>query len=298
MTIQSVTGTNVTQKNMYVNPQSNTVSDGSALRVVDAQEKAPTKVKLGAFLGTLTGVALAMLYTFKKGKNIEGLKEIKGIKDINNYFYNLAHIKYKDNYINTEGKEKPTYAIEKLISVLTLGSVGGGLLGGVITDKKENRKAKYREAVIQVIGNIFTPLLCVDLGIRGFEKFFEPGVTKLMHLGEKTRGIPKFVVSIGCLVGGLFLGNKVGNIINEKAFNIKDNRKIKLADLSPQLDDACVAISLVASSAEKISAPVNRVIPLALMIAGYSTGVIQEKSCNIPPKSPLKTENIPDKQAV
>lgn len=274
MSLQVVNSPNITS-NMLPNRTKNNVSDGSAFKVYDAQEKAPAKVKVGALLGTLTGVAVAMLVTFKKGKNLEGIREVHNVKD---YFYNLTHVKYKK-----EVKGKDTWEIEKLISRLTVGSVGGGLICGAALDKKENRKAKCREAVIQVVGNIFTPLLCVDGGIKLFEKFAEPKVIKLMKLSEKTKGIPKAIISIACLVGGLFFGNKVGNTINDKAFHVKDNRKIKLADLSPQIDDACVAISLVASTS-KIGESVSKVIPAALMVAGYSTGVMQEKPERLHPK--------------
>lgn len=274
MTAVSISSPNVSPKNMVaVRPDSkNDRADGSILRVYDVQEKAPTKVKVGALLGTVTGVALAMLYTFKrKTGNIEGIKNIKNIGD---YFYNLTHIKYNE----LDKNKKPTYELEKLISILTLGSVGGGLLGGVVTDKKENTKAKFREAIIQVVGNIFTPLLCVDGGLRLFEKYAEDKVIKtLSNKSKSIQHAPKTVVSLICLAGGLFLGNKVGNLINEKVFHVKDNRKIKMADLSPQIDDACVAVSFLASGGESaIGTAVKRIIPAALMIAGYSTGVVQE----------------------
>lgn len=270
MSIQTVNGANITQKTMVAKQPENNLANGSAFRVQDAQEKAPAKVKIASFLGTLAGVAAAMFVTFKKGKNLENIIEMKNIKD---FFHNLTHVVYKDE----DKTGKKTYAIEKLIAILTAGSVGGGLLCGSLADKKENIKAKIREAVIQVIGNIFTPLLCVDGGIRLFEKYGEDKVIKALKLSEKTKGVPKAIISIACLVGGLLAGNKVGNTINEKVFNVKDNRKIKLADLSPQLDDACVAVSLVASTS-KIGEQVSRFIPAALMIAGYSTGVMQEKT--------------------
>lgn len=41
-----------------------------------------------------------------------------------------------------------------LVSRLAICSVGGGLLGGVIFDKKENIPAKIRESIIQLVGNI------------------------------------------------------------------------------------------------------------------------------------------------
>lgn len=291
MSIQSVSNPNISSRNMTATrpDSSHVVSDGSALRVVDAQEKAPAKVKIGAALGTLTGVAAAMLWTFKsKSPNIENIKDIKGLKNIGDYFHNLITVVYKDE---TKDK-KDTWEMEKLIGRLTLGSVGGGLLGGSITDKKENFKAKLRETVIQVIGNIFTPLLCVDGGMKVFENLFEDKLKNAKCLEGKSnliKGAPKTAFSLACLVGGLLLGNKVGNTINKTIFRVDDKRKIKVSDLSPQIDDACVAVSFFASESP-IGTMVKRIIPVALMVAGYSTGVTQEcpkrlkskEECKIP----------------
>lgn len=270
MSIQAVSNSSIPPKNMTPKSVDKNTNGETTFKHAKEEQKAPTKVKIGAAIGTLTGVALAMLWTFKsKSKYIDGIKETKNLKD---YWHNLTHIKY----IDETPDKKATWELEKLISRLTLGSVGGGLVAGSVVDKRENRKAKFREAIIQVIGNIYTPLLCVDGGIRVFEKVADEKIIKALKLGEKTKGIPKAIISLGCLAGGLVVGNKVGNTINEKAFHVKDNRKIKLADLSPQIDDACVAVSLVAANSS-IGEYVSRVIPAALMIAGYSTGIMQER---------------------
>lgn len=322
MSIQAVSSSNISKRNMT--PQSAEIIRANKTDFEHRKEepKAPIKVKIGAALGTLTGVSAAMFYVFKSKKFDTGnIREMKGIKD---YFYNLIHVKYNvseeenaiknvkkfsvKNVINktkelfnkvinrkntqetasvpVEKKKKIIGDIEKLIGVLTLGSVGGGLAGGLVTDKKENRKAKFREAIIQVVGNIFAPLLCVDGGLRIFENTLEKPIIKGMEalrknqqkaLSCRIKGAPKALFSMICLVGGLILGNKVGNVINDKMFKVNDKRKIKLADLSPQIDDACVAVSIVASEGEgKLGAVVSRFIPAALMIAGYSTGVMQE----------------------
>lgn len=256
MSLQVVSNSNINNTNMVSKPSKITNSDGSAFKVYDAQEKAPAKVKIGVFLTTLIGVAAAMFATFKSKK-----LPVNSVKD---YFSNLVHIKY-----NKEEEE-----VEKLVGRLAIGSVGGGLLGGILFDKKENRKAKYREAIIQLIGNIFTPLLCVSLGSRGFEKYLNPKIVKGLNLKGKAQEIPKIISSAGFLVAAIFLGNKVGNFINQKLFNVNDNRKLKLSDMSPHIDDACLALSLVASDS---SATISRIIPAALMVAGYSTGVMQER---------------------
>lgn len=247
------------------------IADGSALRVYDMQEKATTGVKVASFLGALGGIAGAMYLVFKKGKNIEGIKEMKGAKD---FWHNMTHVKY----IDEDKNGKNTFVIEKLIGALTAGSVGGGLIAGGLADKKENFGAKVREAVIQVVGNIATPLVFVVGGLRLFEKFGESKVVSTLKLNGKMQGIPKVVVSGICLAAGLFAGNKVGNSVNHHVFHNKEERKIKLSDLSPQIDDGCVAASIVASTG-KIGEYVGRVIPVAMLVPGFSTGVAQMQHC-------------------
>lgn len=247
------------------------IANGSALRVYDMQEKAPTGVKVASFLGALCGIAGAMYFVFKKGKNLEGIREMKGIKD---YFHNLTHVKY----IDEDKSGKNTFVIEKLIGALTAGSVGGGLIAGGLADKKENFGAKIRESVIQVVGNITTPLVFVVGGLRLFERFGETKIQDKFKLSGKMKGVPKVVVSGLCLAAGLYAGNKVGNCVNHHVFHNDEQRKIKLADLSPQIDDGCVAASIVASTG-KIGEYVGRVIPVAMLVPGFSTGVAQEHHC-------------------
>lgn len=247
------------------------IASGSALRVYDLQEKAPTGVKVASFLGALGGIAGAMCFVFKKGKNLEGIKEMKGIKD---FWHNLTHVKY----IEKDKNRKDTFVIEKLIGALTVGSVGGGLIAGGLADKKENFGAKIREAVIQVVGNIATPLVFVVGGLKLFKHFGENKVDKALKLSDKMKGVPKIVVSGLCLAAGLFAGNKVGNCVNHHVFHNDEQRKIKLSDLSPQIDDGCVAASIVASTG-KIGEYVGRVIPVAMLVPGFSTGVAQKHNC-------------------
>lgn len=220
------------------------------------KKEVPGGVKLGAFVMTLLGVGAAMAVTIKKQK-----MPLNNLKD---FFNGLVKIKYCS-------KE---HEVEKLVGRVAIGSVGGGLLGGAIFDKKENMNAKYREAIIQMVGNIATPLACVSLGIHLFEDKAEAKIVEMMKLTGKSAKVPKIVASAGLLVAAIFLGNKVGNALNEKLFSVNDNRKLKLADMSPHIDDACLALSLVASES---SCVVSRIIPAALMIAGVSTGIAQER---------------------
>lgn len=225
--------------------------------------KASKKIKRGVFLTTLIGVSTALALTLKgKGYSLSPSKILKTLpKD-----WGIFNVKY-----DSEKKE-----VEKLVGRLAIGSVGGGLIGGALFDKKENMKAKYREAIIQLVGNISMPLLCVSGGMRLFNKF-EPQILKaLPALKGKAASVPSVLASAASLVAGIFLGNKVGNFINKEIFHVDDHRKIKLADMSPHIDDVCLATSLVAAES-KIGPQVTRLIPAALMVAGYSAGTAQER---------------------
>lgn len=231
---------------------------------------APTKVKVGVLLTTLASVGTTLAFILKKrGYGYNPLKAFKTpIKD-----WSIFKAIYKDG-----NNPKDENAIELMVIKLAFASVFGGLAGGAIFDKKENFKAKVRESIIQLVGNIFTPLACVSLGMKGFKLIEDKLVAKLpTHSNPKIakiiKGTPGVIASGICLLSGIILGNKVGNLINEKVFKVKDNRKLKLADMSPHIDDLCLAVSLVAAENHAIT----RVIPAALMVAGYSTGVMQER---------------------
>lgn len=225
------------------------------------ENKVDKKVKHGVLFSTLVGVGFAMYLTFRS-------KKMHLDSPIDDYVKNLTHIVY----------DEKKFEVEKLVTRLGIGSVTGGLVGGLVMDKKENRKAKYRESIIQLVGNIFTPLICVSAGSRNFTKYVEPKIVKMCNLKGKASYIPRIIVSGLLLLGAIFAGNKVGNVINQKIFKVDDERKLKLTDMSPHIDDACLALSLVASNSSKV---ICRFIPAALSIAGYSVGTAQESSKNI-----------------
>lgn len=234
------------------------------------EAKAPTKVKIGVFLATLTGVTLAMADILKK----------KGFS-----LTSLASI--KQGFMAVEYEEKE-------IIKLAAGSVGGGLLGGILLDKKEHAKAKIRESVIQFVGNILIPVACVSAASRNFKKI-EPIVKKhipdfgknvgfMKTVNTVIKATPAFLVSGISLGIGIIGGNKVGNWINEKIFKVDDKRTIKLTDFAPHIDDACMAITL-GNPESHIGHNIARIVPAALMVAGVETGTAQERCHKLNPKS-------------
>lgn len=226
--------------------------------ILPNEQKSRVKLKVGVAATTLLGVASGMFAMMK-------IKKMP-VKNPKQFFKNLVNIEYSE-------KNGFKHQIELLVGLLGLGSVTGGLIGGALFDKKDNMKAKFREALIQLVGNIATPLLCVSAGIRLFESHLEPKIVNGLKLQGKIAKLPKIAISAGILVGAIFAGNKIGNFLNEKLFNIKDDRKLKILDLSPHIDDVCLAVSIIASDSSKV---ISRFIPAALTIAGYSTGIAQE----------------------
>lgn len=257
MSLQVVSNSNIAPTKMVpVNP-ANPVSNGSAFKVYDEQQKASNKVKVGVFLTTLAGVTLAMARTLK-------VKKIP-FKNPKEFIYNLIKIKYeKDN-------ELPW-----LVTRLAIGSVGGGLIGGALFDKKENMKAKIRESIIQLVGNIATPLSCVIGGEMLFKKFAEPKLIEKFGEGSKLVKAPKILSALSCLAVGIISGNKIGNYINKTLFNCDEKRTLKLTDMSPHIDDIATSATFVIPGDNPVGMFLKRIIPAALMISGFSTGIAQE----------------------
>lgn len=243
-------------------------------------EKRSTKLKVGVLLTTLAGVAVAHAAILKtKGYSLNPSKIFKTpIKE-----WGIFGAKYEgEEFANLKIKSikdfLKKYPVESLVVGTALGSVGGGLLGGKLFDKKENMKAKYRESIIQLVGNVATPLACVALGGRLFKDKLSPKIIEKFKIKNKTvKMIPEMFASAGCLLVGILLGNKIANKINQNIFNVNDKRKIKLSDMSPHIDDVCLAASLIAPETS-----ISRFIPAALTIAGFSTGIAQEKPLYIP----------------
>lgn len=244
----------------------------------EVPERTSNKLKLGVFSTTFLGVATAFAILAKsKGASLNLIKILK------------------EPITKESAKSWSLYKMDyKMPEILSLGagSILGGLLGGVIFDKRDNLKAKFREALIQYVGNICAPLTCIGTGIWAYQKYKEP-IMKHRFSTEQLKWLkinkkyteeldkllkkgPKFAITALGLVTGVFLGNKIGNILNEEIFKIKDNRKLKATDMSPHIDDVCYAVSL-ADENNPITHAVSRVVPAALMIAGYQTGITKEK---------------------
>lgn len=181
---------------------------------------------------------------------------------------------------------------EKEILGVAGGSVLGGFIGGSLVDKKENRKAKQREILSQMVGNIAVPVFLVGQGARLYSKY-ENRINNVIpqfntnkisgnvmkNIAKFTNNFMKVLPNISCTLAflgvGIYIGNKVSNFINEKIYKKEVNREIRTTDFAPHFDDLCMAISMMNKSSTTGSL-LGRFIPLALLIPGYQTGITQE----------------------
>lgn len=202
-----------------------------------SHEKSPYSIKEKAVIAGMTalgvGASLALLAK-GAGYSLKPQKMFKNFK--NSYFYK----------VDFEAKE--------IISI-GAGTCLGGLAGGYMVDKnKENRKAKRREAVMQ-IGNISIPILTVHY----------------MHkLGEKYGKAGEAVSSIAGIFLGVFLANFLMNKLSNVLFKNKNERGVKATDFSAHVDDMLVAATYI--SKDNLVHKIGRIIPFALMIPGNEVG--------------------------
>lgn len=183
-------------------------------------------------------------------------------------------------------KNKSIEFEEPQILSIAAGSVAGGFVGGCLVDDKSNIRAKKREVLSQLLGNVLVPVLCVGQGSRLFGKYSARIQDAMPQLNKNTRftniidkslkNMPNLVATLGFLGVGIFLGNKVSNFINEKLYHQKVERDIKASDFAPHVDDLCMATSMM-NKESAFGAKIGRVIPLALLVPGYETGCAQEK---------------------
>ena len=177
---------------------------------------------------------------------------------------------------------KKLIEIEELeILELAGASVAGGLASGLILDDKKYQKSKLRESVSQYLGNILVPVACVGAISRVYKKYKTQILDKVPQIKEtgnisKTfnkalKGMPFIFASTTSLGIGIWAGNRVSNVLNEKVFGKKVDRRIKGTDFAPHVDDLGMAVSLMADKS-KLSTFITRTVPAFLCVPGYEVG--------------------------
>ena len=188
-------------------------------------------------------------------------------------------------------KEKVVkYEDPAVILALASGSVAGGFLGGCLVDDKHNRKAKQREVLSQMLGNILVPVGCVGLGAKVYGKYADKiegvmpqfkNTSKFFKVVNKClTKLPNAIGTIAFLSVGIYCGNKVSNFINDKLYNKKVQRDIKATDFAPHVDDVCMAVSMM-NKDSTFGSKLGRIIPFALLVPGYQTGIAQRNSIDV-----------------
>lgn len=172
---------------------------------------------------------------------------------------------------------------EKDVLLIGAGSVLGGLTGGLLADKdKDNVKPKLREASQQFFGNMACPigLLALSNHILDTTNFQLPKLSVSNPAAKAINPVlgvlPKVVMTIGSLIGGMELGNKIMNNVNDKIFNEKVKHKVEAEDYLVHADDLCLTANMLLKDAPAISTITSKILPLTFIVAGAKTGMQQK----------------------
>ena len=282
MVFQSVTNyPTLNNSSAYKNFTSKNLNQQQEFSALEHQTE-KKHVKAGAFLGSALGVATTTAMIAKKqGYSLNPMK-IMSSKLKNWAIFNIN----KDKKVKYETGE-----------ILSLGaaSVAGGFAGGAITDDKKNIKAKARESLNQLVGNILIPIGAIggtglvysDMKLKSgksIQKIVTDAMPQLKSTNKAAKivngvvkAIPTLAVTAAALVTGIVTGNKVSNFINEKIYKKEIERDIKATDFAPHLDDVCLAASIMAPKSTFWSA-VARFVPVVLTVPGYEAGSAVEKN--------------------
>ena len=84
--------------------------------------------------------------------------------------------------------------------------------------------------------------------------------------------LPKILVTIGSLIAGMNIGNRIMNKVNNKIFDQKENREVHASDYLVHADDICVAASLLLKDNKSIAAITSKALPASFILAGTKAG--------------------------
>lgn len=240
----------------------------------DSETNMTRKQKAVVLASSAAGMAPVLAVLAKrKGFSLNPVKIIKTpIKD-----WAIFKFAPEGKYIKFEGPQ---------IIATAAGSVAGGFIGGALVDDKSNLKAKKREVLSQILGNVMVPVGCVAGGAKLYNRFadkIEGAMPQFKSSKKFVKGINKFLTklpnaatTVALLGVGIYLGNRVSNLINEHLYHKKVERNIKPSDFAPHVDDLCMAATMM-NEGSSFGAKLGRVIPIALLVPGYQTGIAQDQ---------------------
>lgn len=171
---------------------------------------------------------------------------------------------------------------EKDVLLVGLGSITGGLVGGLLANKeKKNVKPKLREASQQFIGNMVFPIGLLAAGNRILDKsgFKLPKINSDTKFAKTMNGVlsvlPKITVTLCALFGGMELGNKFMNKVNNEVFDEEVKHEVEAEDYLVHADDLCLAANMLLKDAASVSAVTSKILPLTFIVAGSKTGMTE-----------------------
>ncbi len=194
-----------------------------------------------------------------------------------------------------KGQKKAAFKVKDMFNLdfgtleaigLATSSVVGGLAGGLLTDKKENKKPKLKEAVHQFLGNIVTPITIVGVATSQIKK---------RNFDKLTKWTLSALSGVVGVVVGVTAGNWMASKVNKVIFKENDDRKVGIKDFGIHVDDILTVIALATSKKKDVSeladmaelpkTPIQKFISKALpaifLICGYEAGT---KKANIADK--------------
>jgi len=223
----------------------------------------PTKVRVAAVGGTAAGVLGALFCTVKcHSKLIE--KDAKFIPT-GKIFSDMFKIPHNP----------------KTLMVLGVGTVLGGLVGGILADKKKHYAAKMKEGFHQLVGIILLPLVLAEGGLKilehyGFREGLAPIEGKGKFINGVRRGLPAALVSLAAIVGGMQIGNAFCNKVDEYLFEDVDVRKIKAKDYLAHTDEIFETAAFI-DTAGKWKGWLGKILPVTYGTCGYWTGIARKE---------------------
>lgn len=195
-------------------------------RVEEPDTNKKIKVAAGSILSTL----IPMIY-FAKKQN--GLKKITDIFKVN-------------------------YELKEVIALSTT-SIVGGVVSGILADKKADKKRKIKEGVFQFM-NATIPTMLVGGGMKLLED-------NIKYQNSKKVKVATIATS---LIAGMPLAAFVSNIINDPKDKEPD-RKLTLKDSIINMDDALGAL-VVAKIPIVKDLHLEKVMPAIFAWCGYRAG--------------------------
>ncbi len=184
-----------------------------------------------------------------------------------------------------KGQKKSAFKVKDMFNLefgtleaigLATSSVIGGLTGGLLTDKKENKKPKLKEAVHQFLGNIVTPITIVGIATSLIKKH---------DFSKYTKWTLNALAGIVGVAVGVTGGNWVASKVNKKIFKENDDRKVGVKDFGIHVDDVLTVIALATSKKKDAKALavdelpktpiqkfISKALPAIFLICGYEAG--------------------------